>query len=79
MLRYAPDATQVLVRIRAAADQVEVEVVDSGGAGVTEHVGAGRGLIGMVERAKVYGGHVEAGPWQNGWRVHAMLPAKGER
>ena len=79
VLRYAPDAAQVLVRIRAVMDQVEVEVVDSGGGGVTEQVGAGRGLIGMVERAKVYGGDVKAGPWQSGWRVRATLPTKGER
>jgi signal transduction histidine kinase len=28
----------------------------------------------MAERAEALGGHVEAGPAANGWRVHAELP-----
>ena len=33
----------------------------------------GRGIIGMRERAAVYGGTVDAGPSSLGWRVHATL------
>ncbi|WP_265523528.1 sensor histidine kinase [Oerskovia flava] len=36
-------------------------------------VGTGRGIIGMRERAAVYGGAVTAGPSGAGWAVHATL------
>ena len=35
--------------------------------------GGGRGIIGMRERAAIYGGTVDAGPCSLGWRVHATL------
>ena len=36
--------------------------------------GAGAGIIGMRERAALVGGVCEAGPYGDGWRVHAELP-----
>jgi len=36
-------------------------------------VGTGRGIIGMRERAAVYGGTVSAGPSGSGWEVRASL------
>lgn len=75
VLRHAPGTAAVRVAVRTDGDRVEVEVVDEGGsvpAGPT--VGTGRGLIGMRERAALYGGAVEAGPWHGGWRVAATLP-----
>jgi signal transduction histidine kinase len=37
--------------------------------------GAGAGLIGMRERATLVHGKLDAGPYEQGWRVHAELPA----
>ena len=65
------------VRIAYAPDRVEVEVTDDG-RGAAAHLDAepgGRGLVGMRERALLYGGTVEAGPRPSGgYRVHAAFP-----
>ncbi|MBB4917398.1 sensor histidine kinase [Streptosporangium saharense] len=37
---------------------------------------AGAGIVGMRERASLVGGSFEAGPYEDGWRVHAELPTK---
>ncbi len=37
--------------------------------------GAGYGIQGIKERILLLGGRVEAGPTDNGWRVHAEVPA----
>jgi signal transduction histidine kinase len=75
VLRHAPGTTGVDLTLRSGPDAFTVEVVDRGAvvAGA-ESPGAGRGLIGMRERAGVYGGTVAAGPWQGGWRVLVTLP-----
>ncbi len=77
-LRHA-QAGHVSVSIARTDQAVVVEVADDGGAGtprsgrVAER-GGGRGVIGMRERATIYGGTVEAGPHASGWRVRAVLP-----
>lgn len=74
-LRHAPGTTQVDVSLEVRPEGLELEVVDRGATvPVPDAGGAGQGLIGMRERAGVYGGTVEAGPWRGGWRVHAVLP-----
>ncbi|MBM7505256.1 sensor histidine kinase [Agromyces aurantiacus] len=73
-LRYATDVRRVDVTLQAAGDATIVTVVDDGRAGAPA-VGAGRGLIGMSERAAVFGGSVETGPTSaGGWRVRAVIP-----
>ena len=57
------------VRVRYTSDGVEIEVVDDG------LRAAGRRLLGMHERVRVYGGQVESGPRREGGHsVHARLP-----
>lgn len=72
-LRHAPGCV-VDLALTATAGVVTIEVVSHGGRPVAESPGTGRGLIGMRERAGVYGGTVDAGPWRDGWRVLATLP-----
>ncbi|WP_425546090.1 sensor histidine kinase [Agromyces humatus] len=75
-LRYAPDAEHVAVTIDYGTTTTIVTVTDDGtGTPAAVTVGSGRGLIGMTERAAVFGGTVEAGPADaGGWRVRAVLP-----
>lgn len=74
-LRHAPGTTGVDVGVERHPDAVEVSVLDHGATlAVPPSPGTGRGLIGMRERAAVYGGTVEAGRAAGGWRVHARIP-----
>ena len=76
VVKHAGQAT-ARVRVAYAPDLVEVEVTDDG-RGAAAHIGVesgGRGLVGMRERAMLYGGAVEAGPrTSGGYRVHAAFP-----
>lgn len=74
-MRHAPGSTDVHVAVRRLPDAVEVVVTDAGGsAPAGAGTGSRRGVVGMSERAAVFGGTVEAGPYGEGWRVHALLP-----
>ncbi|OLR91000.1 sensor histidine kinase [Actinokineospora bangkokensis] len=75
-IKHAGPGARARVRVRRGGDQVELEVLDEG-AGRSRVVapGSGNGLIGMRERANVFGGTLSAGPRpEGGWRVHAVLP-----
>jgi len=73
-------ATTAAVHIRYRPEAVEVEITDNGHPGPTATTspasgGSGRGLIGMHERAALFGGTLECGPQSaGGWSVHAFLP-----
>jgi signal transduction histidine kinase len=72
VLRHA-DASAARVCVRADGRALEIEVTDDGRGDTV--AAAGLGLRGMAERAMALGGHLEAGPREEGgWRVHAMLP-----
>jgi len=78
-LRHAQGPTVVNVSVAVEPDRsaVVVQVVDDGGEGrATDIVGSRRGLVGLRERAALYGGVVMAGPRENtaGWAVRLRLP-----
>ncbi|MFF5293797.1 sensor histidine kinase [Paractinoplanes globisporus] len=69
-------ATTASVRVRRDGSELHIEV-DDDGAGVPEGYSAGRGLLGITERATMLGGHVTHGPGPaGGFRVRAKLPAR---
>jgi signal transduction histidine kinase len=79
VLKHA-NATRVGVSLAFARDRLDLEVGDDGrsGGGAIESTGPGNGLIGMRERATVFGGTVSAGAGSDGgWRVRVRLPVGG--
>ncbi|ETK34113.1 sensor histidine kinase [Microbispora sp. ATCC PTA-5024] len=80
-LRHAGRGARAEIALRWTGEAVELEVRDDGpasgvgGNGATP--GTGHGLIGMRERAALYDGTLEAGPYRRGFRVRAALPFGG--
>lgn len=71
-------ASEVHVAVRYRSASIEVEVCDNGiGRRSTSRNGAGHGLVGMRERASMYGGEVQvvSAPGE-GFRVKAVLPVE---
>ena len=76
VLKHA-QASRVRVRVDYSPDAVIIDVIDDGTAQTTSGVPAGHGLVGMRQRARVFGGTTTAGPAPDGgWHVHAELPAE---
>ena len=78
-LKHAGPGASAAVRVTRLEDRVVLDIADDG-LGVRHLVGVsgGNGLIGMRERAHVYGGTLAAGPARHGgWRVTATLPIGG--
>jgi signal transduction histidine kinase len=76
-LKHAGPGASALVRLERTSDRVYLSVSDDGLTGRRALVGlaGGNGLIGMRERAHVFGGTLRAGPQPGGgWRVQAVLP-----
>lgn len=63
------------VTLTYTPDALQVEIADDG-LGASTVNGHGFGIIGMGERARLYGGTLEAGPraGDDGWRVCARFP-----
>ncbi|WP_067183814.1 sensor histidine kinase [Microtetraspora niveoalba] len=78
-VKYAGDA-EARITIGYRDDVVELQIVDNGtagraAAGTGTGLSTGNGLIGMRERAELFGGSIESGPLaEGGFRVHARLP-----
>ncbi|MFG2370222.1 sensor histidine kinase [Streptomyces sp. NPDC048504] len=78
-LRHAAGADEVGVCVSVEGECVRISVVDNGRApqGRSDAAGAGRGLVGMKERARLVGGSLRAGPLpRGGFEVAARLPVE---
>ncbi|MDX3190245.1 sensor histidine kinase [Streptomyces sp. MN03-5084-2B] len=85
-LKHAGRGATASVRVHRTGDLVEVLVSDDGAGHARQLVPAarrdtrlpgGNGLIGMRERAHVYGGTLDVGPAPGGgWQVRAALPVR---
>jgi signal transduction histidine kinase len=78
VLKHAGPQTQAEVWVNIAEHQLQIRVQDSGPpvgtAGPEPATGEGLGLVGMKERAAMYGGTVLAGPLSSGgWTLQAEL------
>jgi signal transduction histidine kinase len=76
-LKHGGPGTKATVRVARAGAEVTLDISDDGRPSVRSVVGVsgGNGIIGMRERALVFGGSLEAGPRADGgWRVQARLP-----
>jgi signal transduction histidine kinase len=68
-------ARHATVSLRYADNALVIEVVDDGTGTGEGANGAAHGLVGMRERAAIFGGQVDAGPRdRGGFRVSATLP-----
>nr|WP_055508887.1 sensor histidine kinase [Nonomuraea pusilla] len=77
-LKHGGPGTRATVAIAFGADGVTVDVADDGRGRPALETEGGHGLVGMRERAALYGGTVEAGPGEDGgYRVLARIPAGG--
>lgn len=77
-LKHSGQATNLTLRYDENA--IVIEVVDTGSSSAKRGTeGAGRGLVGMRERATLYGGALKAGPKDGGgFQVVATLPLDGD-
>ena len=85
-LRYAGSPTRVIVDLDYTGDRVQLVVTDDGrGQSPTGDSPApslssppgdgGRGIVGIRDRAALFGGSASAGPRAGGgWRVTATIP-----
>ncbi|HET9656003.1 MAG TPA: sensor histidine kinase [Kineosporiaceae bacterium] len=75
VLKHGGPAARASVQVSWEADAVRLVVEDDGRGASASDDGRGQGLGGMRERARLYGGRVDAGPRPGGgFRVHALLP-----
>jgi signal transduction histidine kinase len=75
-LRYGRSVGRVGVEVAQSGDTVRIRVENDGGPhdGGSAHLGTGRGIAGMRERAALFGGTLHAGPRDGGgWTVEATL------
>ncbi|MGC5166982.1 sensor histidine kinase [Luteimicrobium sp. DT211] len=77
VLKHAGPSPAVTVVLRWDRDAVVLDVQDDGRGAAATGDGGGYGLLGMRERAAVFGGTVSTGPRPGGgYRVHLELPSR---
>jgi signal transduction histidine kinase len=77
-LRHS-DRSGTSLTVHYGPDALTLDIVDDGLAPHSDTAAGGRGLIGMRERAALYGGEVVAGPRPGrGYGVLARLPIPGQ-
>jgi len=79
-LRHAVSPSRVLVDLRYDANVSTLRVIDDGAAahstGTPEALGSQRGLLGLQERATLFGGNADAHPRPDGgWQVTVTIPS----
>ena len=62
------------VRLTAGGDTIEIEIADDGRGFDPEQRGEGFGLLGMHERAALYGGDMQVESSSAGTTVRASIP-----
>ncbi|MGW2894914.1 histidine kinase [Streptomyces sp. NPDC001212] len=81
-LKHAGAGARANLAIVVEDTRLTITVQDSGPPAPAKRAGTaekeGHGLMGMRERAALYGGHVSAGPVGPGWRVRAALDLTSE-
>ncbi len=76
VLKHAKAST-ARVRVDYGPYAVTIDIVDDGTTPTASSAAAGHGLVGMRQRARVFGGTTSAGPAPGGgWHVRAELPAE---
>lgn len=80
-LRYAGRGAEASVTIAHLDEGTRIEVIDLGrvATGTSDRPietipGSGRGIAGATERARMFGGSLDAGPHGPGWIVRAQVP-----
>ena len=85
VLRYAGVGARAEVLLSGTPAGIEVVVRDHGRpantVGPTTGLGSGRGLAGLAERVRVFGGSIDSGPAPSGpgWQLRAFFPAGSMR
>jgi signal transduction histidine kinase len=75
-LKHAGEA-RACVRVTYGPDSLALDIVDDGAGGPARAGGGGHGLIGMRERAALYGGRFDAGRAPSGgFAIHVLLPTR---
>lgn len=76
-LKHSGPQAEISVILSWEENAVVLEVTDDGRGAAAANDGKGHGIVGMKERAAIFGGTVEAGPIPSGgYRVHAWVPIR---